>query len=184
MDGAAEASLARDGVLALDNYKDGVVELAAGGWSVLATPSHLSVKERLAKNPEVCEVVESLAPCPTHTHFVPQANGPCLTFAAGHIELASGGKGAHRSIPPYTFPSYTPQDISHALLHPAARSTARSRSVPPRAFPSSTGLRLRPCRSRQARLRALPDTQTFRPAVRVGDVSHSMHPATRSQSAR
>ena len=53
-----KATLARDGVLALDNYKDGVVEPAAGGWSALATPSHLSVKERLAKNSEVCEVVE------------------------------------------------------------------------------------------------------------------------------
>ena len=56
---ARKVTLAQEGVLAIDDYKDSVVELAAGGWSAMATPSHLSVKDRLARHSEVPEIVEN-----------------------------------------------------------------------------------------------------------------------------
>ena len=56
---ARQAALAQDGVLARDDYKDSVVELVAGGWYAMATPSLLSVKDRLVRHPEVPEIVES-----------------------------------------------------------------------------------------------------------------------------
>ena len=56
---ARKVALARDGVLALDDYKDNVAELVAGVWSAMATASHLSVKDGLVRHPEVAEVVEN-----------------------------------------------------------------------------------------------------------------------------